>query len=203
MAKSNVTRLPKAANEDKAEVLPPFDIGFAVNMDEQRQMTIRCPVSEPITLEEAHRRTDLLVSVAERVRSKFEVRFLTDKIEDKRAALAMWETRREEALAEHQKKQDERTAKVADLTVKREELKQRVALDWTASGRTGEPKLQGGDRNRDAALGRDIDALTAEIAKQDAEHDQTVGPALKNIEQITQEIAAMERLIKKHREIVG
>ena len=197
-----VATLPQRAPEGD-DLLPPFTIGIAINMSDSRQITINSPVTEPITPAEANRRTDLLMHVAERQRSKLEIRYHLEEIADKRTALALWEKRRDEAVAEHEKLQEKRTEEVSALMAKRRELEQRVAASWVSSGRTGVPALQGRDKNQDAAWARAIAAKLEEVSKGDAEHGQNVQTALGNIEKLSEEIAARERLVEKHREIVG
>lgn len=196
-----VTSLPKPANE--AASLPPFDVTITMNISGERQIIIRSPSPDPASAADANHRLDLLVAAAERQRAKYELLFLTDQLADKRAALAMWQGRRDEAEAEHQAAQEKRSVEVGDLKVLRADLEKRVAHDWQERGRRGEPKLEGADATRDKRLAQAIDAKLEEIKKADAEHAQNVQTALKSIEKLTEEIAAIERLAAKHREIVG
>jgi hypothetical protein len=196
-----VEMLPTAASEEIK--LPPFDVTITMNISGERQIIVRSPAPDALLPEEANRRLDALVTTVERQRAKYELLYLNDQLSDKRAALALWEKRRDEAEAEHKAAQEKRAEEIADLKVKRADLEARIAHEWTARGRRGNPKLEGADKSRDQRMAQAIEIKLAEIAKADAEHQQNVQTALKSIEKLTEEIRAIERLMEKHRKIVG
>jgi len=198
----------KAANDAPAAVaddtLPPFDIGIVMNLSGERQITVRSPVTEPISKAEADRRMDGLVRVAERQRSLYELRFLTEQLEDKTAALeGVWKKRQAEAEAKHKEALAELERETTQAMAKREQLQQRVARQWRDRGKQGDPVLQGADKSTDQGLARDIEAKGDRVKKLEAEHLQHMQTITGNVEKLTEEIAAIGRLIAKHREIVG
>jgi predicted nucleic acid-binding Zn-ribbon protein len=200
---AKVTRL-KPANERADAVLPPFDVTITMNISGERQIVIRAPSKDPAPRSRVRADLDALVDEAERQRAKYEMRFLSDQLEDKTAALDnVWRKRAAEAEAKHKDELVKIEAELVATEAKRAGVEQRVAAAWTARGKSGEAKLEGRDKNVHDALGRDIDAAGDRVKKLEAEHLQHMQTISGNIEKLSEEIAAIERLIEKHRELVG
>ncbi len=187
-----VTALPKAANDPSTgsgqapadETLPPFDISVSANFADLQQVMIRMPVTEAITRAEASRRMDIVVDLAQRQVSRQEIRVNEAALKDKRKALI--------------------EAEIVRITTKREQLDVDGAAEWTRMNRAGDYRAQGARKNRLDRLQQDIDAQRAKVGTLEAEYEQKVAKAQDDIiERLTEEIAAIERVIEKHREIVG
>ncbi len=202
------TALPKAANDapEKAdETIPPFDISIAANFADLQQVQLRMPVGEAISRAEANRRMDLLVDLAQRQVSRQEIRVNEAALKDKRKALDLQQKRRVEQEEHHVAALAAIEDEIVRLTTRHAELEQKDRSAWTATGRSPDNyKPQGACKNRLDGIGRDIEAQRAKVGTLTAEYEQKVAKAQADIvERLTEEIAAIERVIEKHREIVG
>ena len=207
-----VTALPKAANDNSAgsgqapadEIVPPFEIAVAANFAELQQVHIRLPVKDPISRTEANRLMDLATDLAQRQVSRQEIRVNEAALKDKRKALDLQQKRRVEQEAQHVAALAEIEAEIVRITTKREQLDVDGAAEWTRMNRSGDYRAQGARKNRLDRLQQDIDAQRAKVGTLEAEYEQKVAKAQADIvERLTEEIAAIERVIEKHREIVG
>ena len=207
-----VTALPKAANDPSTgsgqapadETLPPFDISVSANFADLQQVMIRMPVTEAITRAEASRRMDIVVDLAQRQVSRQEIRVNEAALKDKRKALDLQQKRRVEQEAQHVAALAEIEAEIVRITMKREQLDVDGAAEWTRMNRAGDYRAQGARKNRLDRLQQDIEAQRAKVGTLTAEYEQKVAKAQDDIiERLTEEIAAIERVIEKHREIVG
>lgn len=198
-----VAKLPRAANAEAEEKLPPFDISVSANFADLQQIMLRMPVTEPITRAEANRRLDAIVALASRQRSRAEIVVLTASLADKKRALALQEGRRKDEAEKHEKALAEIEDSIAKLMERHEGMLQEGAAEWTAQNRQGDYKPQGHRKNTLTALQRDIDAAKDRVKTAQAEYEQKVAHAQDQIlERLTEEIAAIEREIDKHRAIV-
>ena len=208
-----VTALPKAANDPSAgsgqapadETIPPFDISVSANFADLQQVMIRMPVTEAITRAEASRRMDIVVDLAQRQVSRQEIRVNEAALKDKRKALELQQKRRVEQEAQHVAALAAIEDEIVRLTTRHAEFEQKDRAAWTATGRSPDNyKPQGARKNQLDGIGRDIDAQRAKVGTLTAEYEQKVAKAQDDIiERLTEEIAAIERVIEKHREIVG
>ena len=202
-----VTALPKAANdapERAEEIVPPFEIAVAANFADLQQCHIRLPVKDPITRAEANRLVDLATDLAQRQVSRQEIRVNEAALKDKRKALALQQGRRAEQEEAHAKALAEIEAEIVRITAKREQLDVDGAAEWTRMNRAGDYRPQGNRKNRLDALQRDIEAQRDKVKTIEADYQQKVVKAQADIvERLTEEIAAIERVIEKHQEIVG
>jgi hypothetical protein len=202
-----VTALPKAANDAPAqadEMIPGFDISIAANFADLQQVQLRMPVTEPISRAEANRRMDLLVDLAQRQVSRQELRVNEAALKDKRKALELQKRRQVEEEAKHVAALAAIEDEIVRIAARREQLDIEGAAEWTRANRSGDYRAQGNRKNRLDALQRDIEAQRAKVGTLEAEYEQKVAKAQDDmIERLTEEIAAIERVIEKHREIVG
>lgn len=195
---------PIRADQTEEAPLPPFTVGIVMNLSGERQLRIDSPSPDPISKAEANRRMDALMHVAERQRSLIEIRVLEEDLASKRAALAdVWVKRKEEAQAKHAAALAQVEKDAIQAEAKREKLEQDFITVERDRGKTGDIKLVGGTKNAAAALDRDIAALRDRTKTLEAEHLQNIQVIDGNVEKLTNEIAAMERLLAKHRETVG
>ena len=198
----------KAANDQPAkaeEIVPAFEIAVAANFAELQQVHIRVPVKDPITRAEANRLVDLATDLAQRQVSRMEIRVNEAALKDKQKALELQQRRQVEEEAKHFATLAEIEAEIVRLTTRHAELDQEGATDWVRSGRSPDGyKPQGARKNRMDGIARDIEAQRARILTLEAEYQQKVAKAQDDmIERLTEEIAAIGRVIEKHREIVG
>src|SRR5258708_6695896 len=207
-----VPALPKAANDPPTgsgqapadETIPPFDISIAANFADLQQVQLRMPVGEAISRAEANRRMDLLVDLAQRQVSRQEIRVNEAALKDKKKALDLQQRRRAEQEEHHAAALAAIEDEIVRVTAKREQLDVDGAAEWTRMNRAGDYRPQGNRKNRLDALQRDIEAQRAKVGTLTAEYEQKVAKAQADIvERLTEEIAAIERVIEKHREIVG
>lgn len=200
---SKVTPI-RAANQDAPAPLPPHDITITVNLSGERQIIVRSPVTEAISRDEANRRTDALMAVAERQRSIIEIRVLTEDLASKRAALTdVWQKRKAEAEEKHAVALKTIENTIVDTETRRTELVEGFIKTERDRGKTGDIQLVGNVKNREARMQQDIAAQRAKVKTLEAEHLQNIQVIDGNIEKLTNEIAAMERLLQKHQELVG
>lgn len=201
---STVTKLRSESTATDEALLPPFEIGIAMNLSGERQITIRCPVKEPCSREEANRMSDGLMAVAERQRSLIEIRVLEEDLASKKDALEnVWGQTRREAEEKHQARLDEVTKKIADLMAKQEQIKVAGAEKATTAGRSSY-KPEGKDKKDIEALQRAIDGYNDEVRRIEAEHLKHLTDQIdKPIARLEGDIRAIERLLEKHRAVVG
>lgn len=198
----------KAANDAPAqadEIVPAFEIAVAANFADMQQVHIRVPVKDPITRAEANRLVDLATDLAQRQVSRMEIRVNEAALKDKRKALALQQRRQVEEEAKHVAALAEVEKEIVRLTTRHAEVEQKDRAAWTGTGRTPDNyKPQGARKNQLEGIARDIEAQRAKVGTLEAEYDQKVAKAQADmIERLTEEIAAIERVIEKHREIVG
>lgn len=202
-----VTALPKAANDaptQAEEIVPAFEIAVAANFAELQQVHIRLPVKDPITRSEANRLVDLATDLAQRQVSRMEIRLNTAALADKRKALALQQGRETEQEAIHEAAIAEVQAKIVELETHHAEVDQAGAVEWSGLRRQGDYKAQGKRKSQLDGIGRDIEAQRDRVKTLEAEYQQKVKKAQADIiERLTEEIAAIERVIAKHQEVVG
>jgi Mg2+ and Co2+ transporter CorA len=204
-----VAKLPAAANDAPAtetadEMLPAFEIAVSANFADLQQVMLRMPIKEPIGRAEANRLTDLLVDIGQRQVARQEIRVNEAALKDKRRALELQQRRHVEESEKHAAELKAVEDEIVRLMAKREQLDQEGAAQWIKTGRTGDYRAEGHRKNQLARLQQDIDAQREKAKTLAAEHAQKVEKAQNDIiERLTEEIAAIERVIAKNREIVG
>lgn len=194
----------KTASESERDELPPFDATITMNLSGERQIIIRSPVTEPLSRAEVDRRMDGLMRVAERQRSLIEVRVLTEDLASKRSALAdVWLKRKAEAEEKHAAALKRLEDDVAQTETRRAELVEGFIKAERDRGKQGDIELTGNAKNREARMRQDIAGMADKVKTLEAEHLQHMQVIDGNIDKLENEIAAMERLLEKHQEIVG
>lgn len=203
---TNVTALKASNDAPKADeaMLPEFEIGIAMNLSGERQLTIRSPVKEQISRAEANRRMDALMHVAERQRSLQEITFLEEQFAAKTDALKLWQRRKDEADEKHDSDLAAVETAIADAMKKQEQLQQAAYSEARAAGRTADVKLTGNRLKDFNALDRAIGQHRDSVSTKEAEHEQRVmGPINGNIEKLEAELREIGRQLERHRTIVS
>lgn len=185
--------------------LPPFTLTVVMNMAGERQIHLASPVTEPIAPEEANRRVDGLMKLAERQRSLIEIRVLEEELGAKTDALAkVWQVRKAEAEAKHADDLKGVQKSIAGDMAKQEKIQQAAYAEARQTGRTGEVKLQGARLRDHTTLQRAIDQHRDSVARKEAEFKQNVmAPIIGNIEKLEADIREINRQLERHRKIVG
>lgn len=203
MTTATVTKLPQPQGADHADV-PPFTISVASNFAQDQQVQIHMPVPDGLSREEAHRRVDLAVDLAQRQLSRAECRLLDMAIGDKQAALALQKDQKRQAVEDFAA---EVAALQADIEIqmgKRAQIEQAAAAAHVASGRQSDFKPEGATASKLKAFDRAIEQLAAKVRDKQAnqiEHVEKQHDVM--ITRLGQEIEAMRRQLERHRAIVA
>lgn len=180
-------------------------IGYSIlcQLDGNRQFTAQCFVSEDESDDVVNRRVDRIMRVVDRQRARYEIADLRRELDDHRTALKRGQDNQAKLDAEHEKALA--TLDVEAETVSSERaVKHNAAVDaHRISGRRGEFKLVGGDKQADQAFKAALDQIAARRLMLINEHKANRDNIEVQWMRFEEEIAKREARIAECKELIG
>lgn len=205
---ASVTKLePPVVDASKPATVPAIEISTAVNITERHQVMIRMPVvSAELSEDEANRHLDRIVDMAQRQIARLELYDHEQALADKKAALALQLDRKAKAQQEYEAQGAGFETEIERLRKKHDAALEEAAQAHYNSGRQGEFKAAGALRAQLRAYERavEIEAEKSVKHRDSEQHAQLVEkPHAEIITKLEQEIAAIERVIGRHKAALG
>lgn len=189
--------------EQKQVAAPAIGYSILCQLDGNRQFTAQCFVGEDESDEVVNRRVDRIMRVVDRQRARYEVDELRREVADHHTALKRGRDNQAKLDAEHEKALAQLDVQAAAVTEDRSRAYNAAADAHRVSGRRGDFRLAGADKQHDLAFKASLDQIAAEKTRLVNEHKANRDNIEVQWMRFEEEIAKREARIAECEELIG